>query len=117
MRWLRRTDDARRIKGDPPPTYQQLVDKVAELEQARLALAHQCELLDERNAQLRGQNKTLRESNLRLLNDANLLRQRLPRLAEDPRRPMPHLELDPDVTRPYVREPIDMYDAWKDELR
>jgi hypothetical protein len=31
MRWARRTDDARRTKGDPPPTYAQLQATVANL--------------------------------------------------------------------------------------
>lgn len=39
-RWLRRTDDARRTKGDPPPTYAQLMADIRQT-QAALALAEQ----------------------------------------------------------------------------
>ena len=59
-RWLRRADDARRTKGDPPPTYAQLMADIREIK-AALALAeqiagnlrHQCDGLERENARLR----------------------------------------------------------------
>lgn len=80
MKWLRRTDNARRTKGDPPPTYAQLEAKVARLEEQKALLVEECNNLDTRNIHLRDENRALRESNLRLTNDADQLRKRLPRI-------------------------------------
>lgn len=60
MRWRRRTDDARRMKGDPPPTYAQLVAEIrltqaalAKAEEVAANLRHQCDGLIRENARLR----------------------------------------------------------------
>lgn len=117
MRWGRRTDDARRMKGDPPPTYQQLLDgrqvmqaAVNRAEEMALNLRHQCDGLIRENDGLRAHNRALREANLRLLNDANQMRQRLPQLTAH-EGDYPHVQNmaympvvdDEDVTHPHVR--------------
>lgn len=123
MKWRRRTDDARRIKGDPPPTYAQLMAAIAEAEEAAVNLRHQCDGLIRDNDGLRAQNRALRESNLRLLNDANQMRQRLPRLelgldVGESKSGGRKLDVDPDVTRPYVRKPIgEVWPEVGEELR
>lgn len=84
MRWARRTDDARRTKGDPPPTYAQLqatVDTLTGL------VRQQGEIV--RN--LRSQVDGLTRENVRL------------RLGVEAAESKPDgRELDPDPTRLYV---------------
>jgi hypothetical protein len=106
-RWLRRTDDARRMKGDPPPTYAQLEARVR-------ALAVE-------NARLRTvvAEKTQYVEHLAL------------DLAEARGAPKPaSVAVDEDVTRAYVPKPDEeawlhgdlrgiagRLDPWKDGLR
>ena len=97
-RWLRRADDARRTKGDPPPTYAQLWAEIREIK-AALALAeqiagnlrHQCDGLERENARLRlaGAEKSeyAEELALELAKATGL----------DPP--------DPDPARPYIKSP------------
>lgn len=54
MKWLRRTDDARRMKGDPPPTVEQLLVQTKQQGDIIRSLRHQCDGLIAENAQLRG---------------------------------------------------------------
>lgn len=81
------------------------------------------------SSRLRAQNKGLRESNLRLLNDANQMRQRLPKLADaEPVYDLGYLSLplevqqaieasmsDPAVTRPYIPDYEDREQPWTEE--
>jgi hypothetical protein len=60
MRWLRRTDDARRTKGDPPASYAQLEERLREqrgdyddLVDVVTSLRKQCDNLIVANARLR----------------------------------------------------------------
>lgn len=65
-RWRTRTDDARRTKGDPPPTYDQLLAQVRETEaKARALLEPALKLRNERD-QLAQENVWLRIENDRL---------------------------------------------------
>lgn len=115
-RWLRRSDDARRIKGDPPPTYAQLWADIREI-RAALALAeqiagnlrHQCDGLERENARLRlaGAEKSEYAEEL-ALELAQAKRGRggpidLPLLAE--REGLERITVDPDPARAYIKSP------------
>lgn len=103
-RWRARTDDARRIKGDPPPTYTQLLAEIRQT-QAALALAeqlatnlrHQVDGLIAENARLR----------TALAEKSDYIGQLALELAEVTTAKtglMPLLSLDPDPGRPYTRD-------------
>lgn len=108
--WRRRTDDARRIKGDPPPTYAQLeatVDTLTVLTRQQGGII--------RN--LRSQVDSL------MVENAQLRAAELGVVAAESKpgggkldREMPRLELDPSPTRLYVLPDYGI-DHRKDEQR
>lgn len=102
MRWRRRTDDARRTKGDPPPTVDQLLVTVRQQgELVRYLGQQRAELLVE-NARLRDERAEYVGQLTRLVTENGWLID-----AAEP------FAVDEDVTRAYVPE----YEAWGDELR
>ena len=97
MRWLSRTDQARRTKGEPAPTYQELEATVAEL--AR------------KLAEAVAANKGLTDRNERLARQLEAMRERLPVLVQanpavgyaiSEEAVAAELSADPDPTRPYI---------------
>lgn len=131
-RWRARTDDARRTKGDPPPTYAQLLAQVraaqemaADLMQQAANLRVQSDHLIAENARLRTvvAEKTEYVEQLALELAEATARAKIPftygntdivkldptrHYASGPGRlcscGKTHSPLDPDPTRPYIRE-------------
>ena len=98
-RWRARTDDARRTKGDPPPTVDQLLALVKQ----------QGEINRNLRSQVDGLNAVNKELRTALADKSDYIGQLALEIAEATtakRGLMPLLSLDPDPTRPYIlREP------------
>lgn len=88
MKWLRRTDQARRTKGEPPPTTEQLTATIKRQGEIIRKRRHQCDGLITENAELRQHPLhvvTLARGGVAYDEDEQLI------------------HFDPDAARPYIK--------------
>lgn len=99
-RWRARTDDARRTKGDPPPTVGQLLILVKQQGEINRNLRSQVDALTDENKRLRAQVAEVAE-------DRDVVWTLADRRGEQLQRRMPQLlapEEAGDPGRPYTRD-------------